>query len=320
DPLRPVDWRNRQAQSILDDRPRMGDEREDYDTQQLARFRRIRALCRGKRDLRMLRERMPHVFAAVEIHGQAAPAFLAGIEARILAGQTGAEIAELTGVPEDAIRLFEKLFFDVRDRLGARDFILNEVIPSGGQSGSDAQRFRDWKYFGYVGGPELLESVMHGSTPTDGPVRADDLAKGLSEGTELLARRSLAERINSSAPEDIRQVGQLHRICAKTGRADDETERPLTEYEESMAALSDGMPWQVVRPGISGDDYPEKIKWFQDRGIVLRASELSLYALTGELPNETLFATANFPGTAEQEPPNHPPEERGTQKRPPKKH
>ena len=50
------------------------------------------------------------------------------LEASILARQTDREIADATGLPDEICSIYEKVFFQVRDRLDAIDYIMIEVI------------------------------------------------------------------------------------------------------------------------------------------------------------------------------------------------
>lgn len=52
----------------------------------------------------------------------------AEIEHRLLAGQSPATVAELTGVDVSVVQAYIAIYFDVPDRLRARDWILTEVL------------------------------------------------------------------------------------------------------------------------------------------------------------------------------------------------
>ncbi len=83
------------------------------------------------------------------------------VEARILAGQSDAEIAVSTGLSPALVATYEQTFFRVRDRRAAGDYILFGVIgydPFGGFLEGDLRTL--WAYFGYAAGPKVLELVM----------------------------------------------------------------------------------------------------------------------------------------------------------------
>lgn len=295
-PLRPVDWRHRRACQLLDRNQQAARWMEDQETRKIFRFLRRRRLCRTDRDRVDLIQGMPEVSGAFEIHEHQDSAMRSGVEARILAGQSAKEIAERTGVTWRTLEFYAAAFFDVEDRLHARDFIFNHVISASRmRKVAHAERDANWKYFAYVGGPDLLESIMYGAPLADGRISRHDLAKSLAENTDVIARHGVAEKLKSSAPKDLQLAGQLQRLCGKTGVASAEEEGQLDEYHQSVAALMEGLPLRVCRPGISDDDIPEELKKFEEKGISLRANELLLYGLNGSLPNAEALFSAKFP-------------------------
>ncbi|NQU21147.1 MAG: hypothetical protein HQ567_07675 [Candidatus Nealsonbacteria bacterium] len=295
-PLRPVDWRHRRACQLLDQNQHAARWIEDPATQNVYRFLRRRRLCRTEGDLLHLAQSMPEASAALEIYEHPDSAMRAGVEARLLAGQSAREIAARAGVTWRTVEFYAAAFFDVQDRLHARDFIFNRVIAaSRTRKEAYADRDADWKFFAYMGGPDLLESIMYGAPLPDGPINRRDLAKSLAENTDVIARQGVAEKLKSSAPKDLQLAGQLQRLCGKTGTTTAGEEGQLDEYHQSVAALVEGLPLRVHRPGISDDDIPEEIKRFEEKGITLRANELLLYGINGTLPNVEALATAKFP-------------------------
>jgi hypothetical protein len=83
------------------------------------------------------------------------------LEARILAGQTDAEIANRLGLAADTIAWYERLYFSVRDSLHAGDYVANQVIGTGIHAGFvDDEVGPFWMAIGYFGGPVVLESFI----------------------------------------------------------------------------------------------------------------------------------------------------------------
>jgi hypothetical protein len=79
------------------------------------------------------------------------------IEARILAGQSDAEIAAVYGMSAAAIEWHEAAFFNVRDRLLSATWVVDRVIGVAFPAGDDGPVL---KKFGYFGGPKNLEVVL----------------------------------------------------------------------------------------------------------------------------------------------------------------
>lgn len=83
------------------------------------------------------------------------------IEARLLAGQDDASIAERVGTDPDVIAAYEAFFFNVRPKLSNRAYVLHQAI---GPAVARGLRDRDvdalWKLFGYLGGPLVLDRLI----------------------------------------------------------------------------------------------------------------------------------------------------------------
>ncbi len=80
------------------------------------------------------------------------------IEARVLAGQSTETIAVLTAVDPDLVRIYEALFFDVRDRANAQDWIALVVLRS---EWADAPSRRDqWRWIGRFMGAWTIDLLV----------------------------------------------------------------------------------------------------------------------------------------------------------------
>jgi hypothetical protein len=75
--------------------------------------------------------------------------------------ETDREIAFRTGCGEDAITVFEALFFNVREKLIYRDYILNPVLAQSITQGlTDRQHDLLWKLVAYAFGPYALDAMI----------------------------------------------------------------------------------------------------------------------------------------------------------------
>lgn len=112
------------------------------------------------------------------IHQDSAQQMRTVVEARILAGQDNEDISVSSHNPPEVISLYHDVFFDVRDRLTAKDWISTQVIGQVFQVG-DQRTNQDLlaKYFGYFGGPLILEAVLYGVQAGEfAPTTVDGLA------------------------------------------------------------------------------------------------------------------------------------------------
>lgn len=83
------------------------------------------------------------------------------VEARLLAGQTSEEIAHRCDLPAAVVENFEIVFFNVRDRLEARDWVVCSLIGSPVWQGFGPDDIRRlWRFAGYFWGPVFLDVVI----------------------------------------------------------------------------------------------------------------------------------------------------------------
>ena len=96
------------------------------------------------------------------------------LEARLLTSETFAEIAVRLATEPSVIEYYERLFFNIRDRLQSSGWIILAGI--GRRSGSpDDQRGYVYRLFAYFGGPLVLDAVISGMESTEIPRQAEDV-------------------------------------------------------------------------------------------------------------------------------------------------
>ena len=184
DPFRSPDWRYQRVQELeqfdnLADRPRLTVYDDEY--------------VRGARIFYSLRHGTDHVslddqfrvhedcYLAFRIHDHVDSETRKIIEARILARQPDQEIAQLCATTPGAIQWYEKLFFNVRDRIDSRDWIVRNILtPSMNFDRAEARsplqdRQLALRYFGYFGGPLILDAVFYGTTTQPMPMKPADI-------------------------------------------------------------------------------------------------------------------------------------------------
>lgn len=213
------DWRHRRVMELVnkplsDGKPRRTSLYDDEIVRVYRKF--MQSYRKGDQEgrLRFLMLHNPALFMAHYMFERSASGNQADadmallIEARLLAGQTNQEIANLAGTHPDVIEWYSLLFFDVRPRLEHRDWIVTRVLvpalirsPASGGYGSRAgvedeegdqpidsvnvfgHSFLDGscKYFAYYGGPAVLDAILGGerrlATPDTAISVLDDFFK-----------------------------------------------------------------------------------------------------------------------------------------------
>jgi hypothetical protein len=121
-------------------------------------YLRAAADCRSDADRTQLDRRWPGIAAAVRLYAVDGPGRWA-VEARIVAGQSDEQIAALCSLSPETVQWYEALFWRIRDRLSARDWIAARVI--GLRSGFTREQMgRLWCAYAYSAGPIVLGLVI----------------------------------------------------------------------------------------------------------------------------------------------------------------
>lgn len=157
-PMRPLAWRWERAGSLIDHR--LSSSRDDSWTLRAARY--LKDLERA--DTECQRDKCANRYADVEIawliHNRGEMMRWL-IEARVLAGQPLEAIAKEAAVPVAVIEAYEALFFQVRDRLELRGFIVLRTmmkIVRGEVTEDDVDVLLKW--LGYFGGPLAIDAAV----------------------------------------------------------------------------------------------------------------------------------------------------------------
>jgi hypothetical protein len=158
-PTRSVAWRWERAHDLVREGRYYSRHRDDAETGRAVHYLRALNRCRHGGDLERLQRFHPEVYAAHQLHDGGDRTL--EVQARLLTGQDLDGIVRITGVPIDALTAYEALFFNVRDRLHARDWIVAAAI---GWWHFDPARGRDTRTvlraFAYHGGPLVVDAVL----------------------------------------------------------------------------------------------------------------------------------------------------------------
>jgi len=194
-PFRPANWRWERAR-LLREKLIRGVHSQNLDPwiNQAYRFQVKLARCRDDADRWDLMERWPDIYQAYLIYTQSGndernPLRFA-IEARLLASESSSRIGELSGIPAVVIELYERLFFNVKEKLDNPDYIVNCIIGPSVHSGlSDRDYDLLWKLLGYLYGPIILNSFIHSSGASFRPASQAEVDSCLAEDMKHSLRR-----------------------------------------------------------------------------------------------------------------------------------
>jgi hypothetical protein len=110
-----------------------------------------------------------------------------GVEAMLLANMPDQDIAEQAAVTAESISLYEKIFFNVRDRLSNKNYIASEVLGNAFMAGlSNKSMELTAKYFGYFGGPLILNLILDAFDGSiEAPEDSQDMGNWLAQQYKL---------------------------------------------------------------------------------------------------------------------------------------
>ncbi|MCY2987813.1 MAG: hypothetical protein NTY19_08120 [Planctomycetota bacterium] len=160
DPFLPLAWRAEDARCLVaGERPRWSCKKEPGVAEYTGYLRSLDA-TKAKRRRSGDQERWAAIAAAHEFAQRNDP-LRWEVEARLLAGQSDDEIGRRCGLPTDVVQQFERLFFNVRESLDARNYILVHAIGFGHLVGlGDQELNRLWRKYAYAGGVVVLDALV----------------------------------------------------------------------------------------------------------------------------------------------------------------
>ena len=100
-----------------------------------------------------------HLRAAVTLHRSGGNE-CAVLEAWLLTDLPLTAVAERCSVGEELVEVFEALFFNVRDRLAAKDWLLLRAVGIGPQREGTPDASWLWRWTGCMAGPVALEAML----------------------------------------------------------------------------------------------------------------------------------------------------------------
>ncbi len=252
-PLRPVNWRQRLVLRLISGQL-VPEDWVDSWTDEAARFQRALELCQSDADHHLLAEQMPDQYRAHQVRVSEPQSMRWEIEARLLAGESCTEIAQHFGIPAAVVEWYERVYFNVSDRLEHRGYIVHIVIGPKLQHGL---RPRDvdviWKIYGYFGGVHVLRHIID-TFPAPAPEHPEDVEAFLRHRNEavMVCQASQAARmvaVNAeTAPELVKQHFEWERATANQRRFDENSQPSCSA---SPPAATAEQPAQGADPLVS---------------------------------------------------------------------
>lgn len=312
-PFRQPDWRHTRVMQMVDNKPAplRSSRRDDQWVVGFKNFL-MRYRSYNEPDREQLACELPDIHLAKMIYdrkdSQRESRKAELIEARILAGQSNDAIAhELCGRPQ-IIEWYEKIFFNVRERLHAHDWIVDQVLmpaylkthpldPAPKQGKKRVEPQPGWfdvsepffdctvKFFAYFGGPFLLDHVITGfrrgavATSRDAVTDwyDDHMPNRLRQLTTQLATTCRFNKI------DALKLFEIHTNLIAIRTSAPGKAQTKDQMLQAMSVFLGGFKWAVGDEGREmAADTP--VAAFDDSAVELRGDEMMLLS-AGEKVN-----------------------------------
>lgn len=215
------------------------------------------------------------------------------IEARILAREDDAAIAANWAMPPSVVEWYEALFFNVRDRLRAHDWLVDHVLMpafttarDGGVAGNGhggqyplSEPYFDptMKWFGYFGGRLVLDFIIAGFNRGSTCPSREEVGDWFDGhfSVRLKQRSTSAMQTFEVNRYNVMQLFELHNQLVTIERGTEGNAKFKDQYSTSVRALMDGMKWAV---GAEGAElvHGTAIEAYDQTAAELRDGELGL--------------------------------------------
>lgn len=303
-PFRTPQWRYDRIADLVQHFPNVGrcSKRDDQYIRIGKAFYAALKKCADEEGRQKLYWDQPHLYHASQIHDRAVlePEIAGFIECRVLAAQSPEEIAQAVGCSPETVVWYERLFFDVRDRLEHRDWVTKHVFMASYRRHSStfarqnadsehlilARPFLDatLKLFAYFGGRHVLELLITGFKTTPIP-QPDELGRWFDEHWSLtLKRRScqaaLAFEINRYNVMELFGV-HAHIIELERQAADNDPQQ-LAAHEKAIKESIDRIKWSIAERDMMTEDSDDPMIEYDRQADELRDGQVRAVARGGK--------------------------------------
>lgn len=301
--FRRPDWRNHRVLRMTDNiqKPKRCIAGDDQYIKDLRSFRIRHARRPDAADRAQLAAEMPEIDEAVRIFDGRNDRVLGrrafGIECRLLAEQSDEEIAHEVGTNARVVEYYEALFFNIRDRMKAHDWILTEIlVPAfdhSMQAGPNNAFVQDGPaialpYFdatlrslAYFGGPLVLDFAMSGFRRDARAKRREQTGMWFDESwiNRLRQRSSAAAHSFQVNKFNVMELFATHAKLIEIIRNQDDEHKKQSEVVQAVTVMISNMSWAIGPPKdiVEGQLVAKKEqKVFEAPAVEFRDEELAL--------------------------------------------
>lgn len=305
-PFRSPDWRWRRANEIHEGhglpttRRRDGPQGYKWISRAL-NFVKDYSNCRTDRQKAILAERRPDIFWAHWAWSNSSNPQRHSIEAQILARSDDYSIGFRCGLPPSTVETYEALFFNVREKLQHRGYILHCVMGQSIQRGITEREYDLlWKLYGYFLGPHIVAALESkftnptwcGTPDAVGAAVLDDAIGTLKLKAAIAAKTvPVNQHTQMALMEAFTKFVEVERNTDSTGKAQE-------QILDHISAMMTTLPFNVGGRSPRGVPLPSTpIQQFERTAIELTYEETMRLSVNQPIANPDILKSLAFPVT-----------------------
>lgn len=296
-PMRPVDWRWERARIIRETGKSIGARAKEDEWIRLAlKFQKTLLTCQNDFDRYALLEKYPSLYFAYTLRGddKKSGTMRSELEARLLANESQERIAERIGCNTETIKLYERLFFNISEKLKNTTYVLHQVMGPAIHKGMH-EKDHDllWKLYGYFCGTAVLDALTSTFTNPSRPETPEQVDALFVDDTRAVMRRKAAIAARTVAVNEYTQISILE-IYTKFL----EIEKDVTGVGGAEGLLLENIKVMLTAlPWATGSDVGKRstdkvIKFYDNQAVELRSDEL--IEVNAGLENENHMKLIDF--------------------------
>lgn len=299
-PFRPPAWRQERVLELLDHMPepkRPHRRRDDKYVREYYRFLRKFTAQEGPEGQATLFEKNPALYLAHALHFHTDREWRAIAQGLLLSGDPLEDCADHLDTLPEALDWYEKIFFNVRDRLHAQMWVSKTILGSAAYRASNRngnvtenQQELLFKMFGYFGGATILSIVVAGHRRGNLPRRKEEMIPWFDEtfSTLIRSRATQAAQVFEVNKFNVMELLGLN-VSIISGERAATQGGPETDVEQNVRAFMERIPWVVARKGAKDLQENTLEHHYATSAVEPRADEQLALAL-GEAPKQLTLA------------------------------
>ncbi len=210
------------------------------------------------------------------------------LQACLISGQSNSEIAEYMAMSPGTVEWYEAIFFNVRERLRSRGYIvkcilskINDRVNDPAWSFTAENKRLCYLIFAYYGGPLMLDVITSGFAPAPPPEKLEDTDAWLDLTVQRLIRSNALQAAQTLQINRYNVVSllELHTKVMEITKS----EAPLGDIEQHLQQILSSVPFQMMHK--AKENLKGEVINYIDTAVEPRADETVALSV-GETPKQ----------------------------------